>query len=172
MISISTSETFRSWVCSIYASLWRFYLSTIRYDRACTSYEWFFLRARWHSISYSNRDTSRNAWNRHSGSLYGLYGDLIHQYEVSLSRILNDILTLEHQWLPDRSDFPSIFHDLDYELDLHRIMSAFHGAFATGVACQQGRSPFRTACSVPFLGLDCAPIVETRFLQLTMSLLR
>ena len=30
------------------------------------------------------------------------------------------------------------FHDLDTKLDLHRIMSGFHGAFATGVASQQG----------------------------------
>ena len=29
-------------------------------------------------------------------------------------------------------------HDLYTELDLHRIMSGFHGAFATGVASQQG----------------------------------
>ena len=30
------------------------------------------------------------------------------------------------------------FYDLDTELDLHRIMSGFHRAFATGVAYQQG----------------------------------
>ena len=30
------------------------------------------------------------------------------------------------------------FHDLYTELDLHRIMIGFHGAFATGVASQQG----------------------------------
>ena len=30
------------------------------------------------------------------------------------------------------------FHDFYTELDLHRIMSGFHGAFATGVASQQG----------------------------------
>ena len=41
------------------------------------------------------------------------------------------------------SDFPTDqtfhqFHDLYTELDLHRIMSGFHGAFTTGVASQQG----------------------------------
>ena len=41
------------------------------------------------------------------------------------------------------SDFPTDqtfhqFYDLYTELDLHRIMSGFHGAFATGVASQQG----------------------------------
>ena len=36
------------------------------------------------------------------------YGDRIQQYEVSLSRMLNDILTLDQQWLPNQSDFPPI----------------------------------------------------------------
>ena len=31
---------------------------------------------------------------------YGRYGDLIEQYGVTLSRMLNDILTLDQQWLP------------------------------------------------------------------------
>ena len=39
---------------------------------------------------------------------YGQYGDLIQQYEVSLSRMLNDILILDQQWLPNQSDFPPI----------------------------------------------------------------
>ena len=39
---------------------------------------------------------------------YGRYGDLIEQYGVTLSRMLNDILTLDQQWLPCRSDFPPI----------------------------------------------------------------
>ena len=47
------------------------------------------------------------------------------------------------QRLLTNSDFPTNqtfhqFHDLDTELDRHRIMSGFHGAFATGVASQQG----------------------------------
>ena len=65
----------------------------------------------------------------------GQYGDLIQKYEVSLPWTLNDILTLDQQWLPNQSDFPPIY-DLDTELDLHWIMSGVHGAFATGVACQ------------------------------------
>ena len=140
-------------------------------------------------------------------------------------------------WPLTNSDFPTIqtfhqFHDLDTYFDLHRIMSGFHGAFATGVACQQGtftppdtwfrpllgvcicsnwdqfsrlytdlmtapnlaytelrgfNGAFATgvACQQgaltlpdtwfrpppPILGLACAPIVETRFLELAMSLL-
>ena len=46
-------------------------------------------------------------------------------------------------WPLTNSDFPTDqtfhqFHDLYTELDLHRIMSGFHGVFATGVASQQG----------------------------------
>ena len=46
-------------------------------------------------------------------------------------------------WPLTNSDLPTNqtfhqFHDLYTELDLHRIMSSFHGAFATGVASQQG----------------------------------
>ena len=53
---------------------------------------------------------------------YGRYGDLVEQYGVTLSRMLNHILTLDQQWLPYRSDFPPDqtfhqFHDLYTELD-------------------------------------------------------
>ena len=61
-----------------------------------------------------------------------------------------------------KNDFPADqtfqrFHDLDSGLDLHIIMSGFHGAFTMGVASQQGtltlpdiwfRPPFGTClCS-------------------------
>ena len=46
-------------------------------------------------------------------------------------------------WPLTNTDFPTDqtfhkFHDLYTELDLLRIMSGFHGSFATGVASQQG----------------------------------
>ena len=145
-------------------------------------------------------------------------------------------------WSLTHSDFPTDqtfhrFHDLDTKLDIHRIMSGFHGAFATGVACQQrmltpldtwlrplffflgggvlhmlwllrpvsriytdvitlipnitftklrkvSMEHFRRLWHAsreslpsghlvpsPFWGLACAPIVDTRFLKLVMSLL-
>ena len=40
----------------------------IRYSRACSSYECLYWGPGDFPVSYSNRDTSRNAWNRHSGS--------------------------------------------------------------------------------------------------------
>ena len=56
---------------------------------------------------------------------------------VSLSRMLNDILILDQQWLPNQSDIPPISWPL-YRAWPSPIMSGFHGAFATGVASQQG----------------------------------
>ena len=65
-----------------------------------------------------------------------------------------------NNWPLTNSDFPTDqtfhqFHDLYTELDLHRIMSGFHGAFATDVASQQGTlTPSGTPGSVPpFLDL-------------------
>ena len=51
--------------------------------------------------------------------------------------MLNDILILDQQWLPNQSDFPPISWPW-YRAWPSPIMSGFHGAFATGVACQQG----------------------------------
>ena len=73
---------------------------------------------------------------------YGRYGDLIQQYEVSLSRMLNDILILDQQWLPNQSGFSQISWPL-YRAWPSPIMSGFHEAFATGVACQQGTLTLR-----------------------------
>ena len=179
-------------------------------------------------VSYSNRDTSRNAWNRHSGSFMVDMGILFSNMKYP-SRMLNDILILDQQWLPNKSDFPPISWPW-YRAWPSPIMSGFDGAFGTGVACQQGtlttpdtwfrpllgacmcsdcwdqfsrlytdlmtyrswlspnwevsmehlrqvwhasreRLPFRTPGSVPILGLANAPIVETKFLELAMSLL-
>ena len=60
-------------------------------------------------------------------------------------------------WPLTNNDFPTDqtfhqFHDLYTELGLNRIMSGFHGAFATGVASQRERLPFRTPISVPLFG--------------------
>ena len=80
-------------------------------------------------------------------------------------------------WPLTNSDFPTDqtfhqFHDLYTELDLHRIMSGFHGAFATGVASQQGTlTPPDTWFRPPFGGLACALIVETRFPRLYTELM-
>ena len=64
------------------------------------------------------------------------------------------------------------FHDPDTKIDLHRIISAFHGAFATGVVCQQRTLTlpdawFRTMS----WALAYATIVKTRFPEPAVSFL-
>ena len=79
-------------------------------------------------------ENSNSAKWRHTNATKNFH---IQQYEVSLSRMLNDILILDQQWLPNQSDFPPISWPW-YRAWPSPIESGFHGAFATGVACQQG----------------------------------
>ena len=109
----------------------------IRYSRACSSYECFILRARRLSSKLLKQGYLAERLKSSFRKFYGRYGDLIQQYEVSLSRMLNDILILDQQWLPNQSDFPPISWPW-YRAWPSPIMSGFHGAFATGVASQQG----------------------------------
>ena len=78
-------------------------------------------------ISFWKRDMSRNAWNRHWRSFFGRYGD-IKQYEVPLSRMLNDILKPgQIQWHPSidetsyRSDHPGPFNRTQPVTDLWEV---------------------------------------------------
>ena len=80
----------------------------IRYSRACSSYECFILRARRLSSKLLKQGYLAERLKSSFKKFYGRYGDLIQQYEVSLSRMLNDILILDQQWLPNQSDFPPI----------------------------------------------------------------
>ena len=73
----------------------------IRYARTCSSYECFILTA----VRLYNKLLGQGyVKERLKSSLrkfYGLYGDLTKQYEVLLSRMLNDILDDDHiQWHP------------------------------------------------------------------------
>ena len=69
-ISISTSQIFRSWVAIFpprppMASLFRSLYGMLGLAPQTDVLSW---RRRDFQISFSNRDTSRNAWNRHWGS--------------------------------------------------------------------------------------------------------
>ena len=77
----------------------------IRYARACSSYECFILRARRLSSKLLKHGYLVERLKSSFRKFYGRYGDLIEQYGVTLSRMLNDILTLDQPWLPYRSDF-------------------------------------------------------------------
>ena len=67
----------------------------IRYAWACSSYECFILRVRRLSCRLLKQGYLVELLKSSFKKFYGRYGDLIQQYEVSLSRILNDILTLD-----------------------------------------------------------------------------
>ena len=69
----------------------------IRYSRACSSYECFILRARRLSRKLLKQGYLAERLKSSFRKFSGRYGDLIQQYEVSLSRMLNDILILDQQ---------------------------------------------------------------------------
>ena len=99
------------------------------------------------------------------------YGDLIQQYEVSLSRMLNDILTLDQQWLPNQSDFPPISWPR-YRVWPSPNYEWFPWSISNGFGMPAGNAyPSGHLVPSPILGLADAPIVETKFLELAMSLL-
>ena len=76
-----------------------FICQLIRYARACSSYECIILRARRLSSELLKQGYLAELLKSSSRKFYGRYGDLIQQYEVSLSRMLNDIPILDQQWL-------------------------------------------------------------------------
>ena len=67
----------------------------IRYARACSSYECFILRARRLSSKLLKQGYLAERLKSSFRKFYGRYGDLIQQYEVSLLRMLIDILVLD-----------------------------------------------------------------------------
>ena len=143
----------------------------IRYTRACSSYECFILRARHLYSKLLKQGYLAKRLKSSFRKLYGRYGDLSQQYEVSLSWMLNDILILDQQWLPYQSDFPRISLPFipsltftDYEW--------FPWSICNGCGMPAGSAyPSGHLVPSPILGLACAPIVQTRFLELAMSLL-
>ena len=73
----------------------------IRYARACSSYGCFILRATRLSNKLLEQGYVKERLKSSLRKFYGRYGDLIKQYEVSLSQTLNDILWPDHiQWQP------------------------------------------------------------------------
>ena len=91
----------------------------IRYARACSSYECFILGAWQLSIKLLKQGYIVEHLTSSFRKFYSRYKGLIQQYEVSLSRILNYILTLDQQILPNRSGFITLIPSLTFM----RIMS-------------------------------------------------
>ena len=142
----------------------------IRYARASSSYDCFILRARQLSSKLLKQGYLMERLKSFR-KFYGRYGDLIQQYEVSLSRMLNDILTLDQQWLLNRSDFSTNSMTFIPSLTFTELWVVSMDHLQRVWLANRERLPFRTPGSVRLLRLACAPIVETRFLELAMSLL-
>ena len=124
----------------------------IRYARACSSYECLILRARRLSSKLLEQGYLAKRLKSSFRKFYGRYGDLIQQYEVSFSRMLNDILTLDQQWLHNQSDFPPILWPW-YRLWPSLIYEWFPWRICNGcVMPARERLPFRTPGSVPHFG--------------------
>ena len=68
----------------------------IRYARACSSYECFILRAMRLSNKLLGQGYVKERLKSSLRKFYGRYGDLTKQYEVTLSRMLHDILDDDH----------------------------------------------------------------------------
>ena len=132
-----------------------FMFQLILHTRACSLYECFILKARRLSSKLLRQGFLVERFKSSFRKFYGRYGDLIQQYEVSLSRMLNDILTLSQQWLPNRSDFPlsswpwyRAWHSPNYEW--------FTWSICNGCGMPSGNAyPSRHLVPSPVLGLAC-----------------
>ena len=173
MISISTSQTFRSWVVIFHLRQPMTFLSLNLYNTPglAPRMNVFFLRARRLSSKLRKQGYLVEHLKSSFRKFNGRYGDLIQQYKVSLSRMLNDILILDQQWLPDQSDIPPISWPWD------RLWPSPNYEWFPWSICNRCGMPAGNAypsghlVPSPILGLAYAPIVETKFLELAMSLL-
>ena len=123
----------------------------IRYARACSSYRCFILRATRLSNKLLEQGYVKECLKSSLRKFYGRYGDLIKQYEVSLSRMLNDILWTDHiQWqLPTDQTLLS-------NSNFYWVLRGFHRTFATGVVCRQGTLTPPNTWSRPFRTCICS----------------
>ena len=173
MISISTSQTFRSWVVIFHHRRHMACLSLNLYDTPglAPRMNVLFWGPGDFPVSYSNRDTLWNAWNRHSGSIIVGHGIV-----YSNKKYPSHECSMPFWPLTSYNVFPTDqtlcqFHDLDIELDLHWITSGFHVAFATDVAWQHGKLTLPETWFLPHFWDLPVPIIESNFPELAVSFL-
>ena len=112
----------------------------IRYARACSSYECFILRAMRISNQLLGQGYVKERLKSSLRKLYGRYGDLTKQNQVSLSRMLHDILDDDHiQWHPPlighyTNFWPLLIWTLLPNLTFYLIVQGFHRTYATGAS--------------------------------------
>ena len=97
----------------------------------------------------------------------------IHCNKKHFAYIFYDILSLDQQWLSNQSDFPPISWPW-YRAWPSPNYEWFPWSICNGCGIPVGNaypSGHLVPPPSPILGLSCAPIVETRFLELVMSLI-
>ena len=127
----------------------------IRYARACSSYGCFTLRATRLSNKLLEQGYVKERLKSSLRKFYGRYGDLIKQYEVSLSQMLNDILWPDHiQWQThtDQTLYQTRPFTEFWEVSIEHLRRVWHA--------DRGRLLLRTPGLVP-LGLAYVLLVET-----------
>ena len=132
-----------------------FILQLIRYARAWSSYGCFILRATRLSNKLLEQGYVKERLKSSLRKFYGRYGDLIKQYEVSLSQMLNDILWLDHiQWPPptDETFYRTRPFTEYWVVSIEHLRRVWHA--------DRGRLNLRTPGPVP-LGLAYVLLVET-----------
>ena len=123
-------------------------------------------------VSYSNKDTSWGTLDIVIQEVLCSIRDLIQQYEVSLSRMFNGILTFDEiQWLLNQSAFTPISWPW-----YRTLTSPNYEWFPWSICNRCGRPKWNLYPSghlvpSPFLGLAYAPIVETSFPEVAVSFL-
>ena len=128
-----------------------FILQLIRYARACSSYGCFILRATRLSNKLLEQGYVKERLKSSLRKFYGRYGDLIKQYEVSLTQMLNDILWPDHiQWqtLTDQTLYRTRPFTEFWVVSIEHLRQVWHA--------DRGRLPLRTPSSAPFWGLAYA----------------
>ena len=135
----------------------------IRYARTCFSYGCFILRATRLSNKLLEQGYIKERLKSSLRKFYGRYGDLIKQYEVSLSQMLNDIPWTDHiQWQPssDQTLYRMRPFTEFWVVSIEHLRRLWHA--------DRGRLLLRTPGPVP-LGLAYVLLVETNpFLNLSL----
>ena len=127
----------------------------IRYARACSSYGCFILRATRLSNKLLEQGYVKERLKSSLRKFYGRYGDLIKQYEVSLTQMLNDILWPDHiQWQPptDQTLYRTRPFTEFWVVSIEHLRRVWHA--------DRGRLLLRTPGPFP-LGLAYVLLVET-----------
>ena len=143
----------------------------IRYARACSSFGCFLRRTRRLSSKLLKQGYLLESLKSSFRKFYGRYRGLIQQCEVSLSLMLNDILTLDQlQWLSYRSNFVPIPW-LWYRAWPSPNYEWFPSSICNG-CCMPAGNAYPSGHLFPsLLELVYAPIVETSFTKLAVSFL-